>query len=232
MVHIGDPRPAPFEGTINLQRWIVHFEAFMRQHKRPYDEWADYALHYHIADPIREALERIRHVLIEKAGWNVTWTWNLLTRTMVATQEQIDDASLWDSLKDVRKKHSTAFSMVEKSLIVGGVALLAPYAIISGLGAIGFSAAGPVAGSFAAAMQASVGAAEAGSAFALAQSVTMTPAILTAASGGAVVGAGALSAARVTGLAYDDKSPPSVTWEDGKRFQPSPELVQRLRREF
>ncbi|KAH9980657.1 hypothetical protein BJV74DRAFT_855712 [Russula compacta] len=58
--------------------------------------------------------------------------------------------------------------------------VLVPVALTAGLGVIGFSAAGPVAGSIAAGMQAGIGNVAAGSLFATAQSVAM---------GGAVPGA-------------------------------------------
>jgi len=221
--------PATFDGKIDLGRWIAQVEAYMTETEKPREDWANYALQHHIADPIRNALERIRRIIIGKVNRNVPWSWNLLKVTLVGAQAQIDNASLFDQFKDCHRKHKTAFIVAETGLAVCGFALLAPFAIISGLGAIGFSAAGPVAGSLAAAIQSSIGLVEAGSAFALAQSVTMTPAIIAAASSGAVVGAGAITAG-VTGLAYDVKTPPSVTWEDGENFQPCPELIEILTR--
>ncbi len=61
-------------------------------------------------------------------------------------------------------------------------------------------------GSVAAGIQSGIGAVKAGSAFALAQSITMTPAILAAASGGAVFGTGALAASGVTEFATTIKN--------------------------
>jgi len=65
---------------------------------------------------------------------------------------------------------------------------LTPVLITAGLGVVGFSAAGPVAGSIAAGMQAGIGNVVAGSLFAGAQSVAMggaLPAAITAVGGGA-----------------------------------------------
>ncbi|KAN0125531.1 hypothetical protein V8E52_000738 [Russula decolorans] len=74
-----------------------------------------------------------------------------------------------------------------------GVALT-PLVAPAMLGAIGFSAAGPVAGSFAAVLQAGTGNVAAGSMFAAAQSIAMgggVPAVISAVGG---LGAGALAA--------------------------------------
>ncbi|KAG8917675.1 hypothetical protein FRC01_002294 [Tulasnella sp. 417] len=65
--------------------------------------------------------------------------------------------------------------LLTAALIVGGGAALAPAAAVAGLGLLGFSAAGPVAGSVAAGIQATFygGAVGSGSLFALAQSAAM-----------------------------------------------------------
>jgi len=130
--------------------------------------------------------------------------------------------------KDMRRKNPRTFTAVERSLRVAGGLSALPILGIAVLDAIGFSSVGPVAGSVAAGIQSGIGAVKAGSAFALAQSITMTPAILAAASGGAVFGTGALAASGVIEFAYDDKGPPSVTWDDGEIFQPKVELLDRL----
>lgn len=46
----------------------------------------------------------------------------------------------------MRRKHKTAFTVAETSLAVAGTVALAPAAIITGLGFIGFSSAGVVGG--------------------------------------------------------------------------------------
>ncbi|KAG9030318.1 hypothetical protein FS837_003293 [Tulasnella sp. UAMH 9824] len=65
--------------------------------------------------------------------------------------------------------------LLTTALLVGGGVALAPAAALAGLGLIGFSAAGPVAGSVAAGIQASFygGAVGSGSLFAMAQSAAM-----------------------------------------------------------
>lgn len=73
---------------------------------------------------------------------------------------------------------------------------------------------------------------EAGSAFAFAQSITTSTAALAVASGSAAVGASALAAAnKLIESGYDDKAPPSVTWDDGEDFQPKLELLEQLVKE-
>lgn len=68
---------------------------------------------------------------------------------------------------------------------VGGAVTIASIAIVPILGVAGFSAIGPVAGSVAAALQSSIGLVEAGSFFALCQSIAMGGAAI-----GGIVGAG------------------------------------------
>jgi len=89
------------------------------------------------------------------------------------------------------------------ALAIGAVgttagAFLAPVVLTAGLGVIGFSAVGPVAGSIAAGLQAGIGNVAAGSLFAMAQSAAMGGAVssvVTAA--GALGGGGAAAAAAV-----------------------------------
>lgn len=79
--------------------------------------------------------------------------------------------------------------------VSGGVVLIASIAAVPVLGAVGFAATGPVAGSTAAAWQASIGLVEAGSVFAWCQSAAMGGAAL-----GGVFASGAAGAG-VAGLA-------------------------------
>ncbi|CAD6444335.1 fec80a45-8598-405e-9f90-1684910d6306 [Sclerotinia trifoliorum] len=74
--------------------------------------------------------------------------------------------------------------------VVGGLLTAASIAAVPVLGAIGFSAAGPVAGSAAAAWQSGVGLVEAGSIFAWCQSVAMGGAAVSGIIGAGVGGAG------------------------------------------
>jgi hypothetical protein len=76
--------------------------------------------------------------------------------------------------------------------VAGAVIGVAAFAIVPILGAVGFGALGPVAGSAAAGWQASIGAVEAGSLFALCQSAAMGGAAATALAG---TGAGATAIA-------------------------------------
>jgi len=83
-------------------------------------------------------------------------------------------------------------------------ALLTPVALTTGLGAVGFSAAGPVASSTAARVQAGIGNVVAESLFATAQSISMggtIPPLVTAVGGGvgaaAATGASTSAASRV-----------------------------------
>lgn len=80
---------------------------------------------------------------------------------------------------------------------LGGVAMLASVAAVPVLGAAGFAATGPVAGSAAAAWQASIGLVEAGSLFAWCQSAAMGGAALGGVVACGAAGAGVAGAATV-----------------------------------
>lgn len=96
------------------------------------------------------------------------------------------------------KTHPYRFSFQ----VVGGLLTAASIAAVPVLGAIGFSAAGPVAGSAAAAWQSGIGLVEAGSIFAWCQSVAMGGAAVGGIIGAGVGGAGLLAGA--TGLGVLD----------------------------
>ncbi|KAJ8066910.1 hypothetical protein OCU04_004295 [Sclerotinia nivalis] len=96
------------------------------------------------------------------------------------------------------KKHPYRFSFQ----VIGGLITAASIAVVPVLGVVGFSAAGPVAGSAAAAWQSSIGLVEAGSIFAWCQSVAMGGAAVGGIIGAGVGGAGLL--ARAAGLGVLD----------------------------
>jgi len=81
--------------------------------------------------------------------------------------------------------------------ILGGVTLLVSLVTVPVLGTVGFAATGPVAGSTAAAWQASIGLVEAGSLFAWCQSAAMGGAALSGIVASGVAGAGISGAATV-----------------------------------
>ncbi|KAM3067051.1 hypothetical protein ACMFMG_011830 [Clarireedia jacksonii] len=83
--------------------------------------------------------------------------------------------------------------------VLGGVVSAASLATVPLLGAVGFSAVGPVAGSAAAAWQSSIGVVEAGSIFAWCQSAAMGGAALGGIFGAGVGGAGVFAAATAAG---------------------------------
>ncbi|KAM0308094.1 hypothetical protein ACHAO8_010318 [Botrytis cinerea] len=83
--------------------------------------------------------------------------------------------------------------------VLGGVVSIASVATVPVLGAVGFSAAGPIAGSTAAAWQSGIGLVEAGSIFAWCQSVAMGGAAVGGIIGAGVGGAGVLAAATSLG---------------------------------
>jgi Interferon-induced 6-16 family len=88
--------------------------------------------------------------------------------------------------------------------VIGGLSILTAAVALPVLGAVGFTAAGPAAGSAAAAWQASIGLVEAGSFFAWCQSAAMGGAavqgIIATGVAGAGVAGGATFAERVKGL--------------------------------
>ncbi|KLO16747.1 hypothetical protein SCHPADRAFT_198679 [Schizopora paradoxa] len=220
--------PVPDPTLAKLYRWIVHVERFLTEMSIQNGNWSGYVLEHFVSDTVRQAVERIRLIVSMKTDSIVRWTWSLLKAALEGAQEQIENASWWAVMKDVRKKNKLAFTVVETSLATVGTICMAPAAIVGGLGLIGFSSAGVVGGSLAAGIQSSIGLVRAGSAFAVAQSITTSSAFLAAASGSAFVGAGALTASAI--IAYDEKAPPSVTWDDGEMFQPEPDLLERLAR--
>ena len=87
---------------------------------------------------------------------------------------------------------------------MGGVASIASLVALPFLGALGFGAAGPMAGSVAAGWQSSLGLVQAGSLFAWCQSAAMGGAALTGILATGLSGAGIAVAASVTG-ALDGK---------------------------
>ncbi|KAJ9652346.1 hypothetical protein H2198_008385 [Neophaeococcomyces mojaviensis] len=107
------------------------------------------------------------------------------------------------------KNHPVSFSLQ----VLGGIASIASIAVLPVLGAVGFAAAGPVAGTAAAGWQASIGLVQAGSLFAWCQSAAMGGAavggiVATGAAGGAVA-AGATAAGRL-GSGNDDNTDDSI----------------------
>ncbi|KAB8287402.1 hypothetical protein EYC80_010106 [Monilinia laxa] len=99
---------------------------------------------------------------------------------------------------------------------LGGPVTIASIAVVPILGAVGFSAVGPVARSAAAAWQSSIGLVEAGSFFALCQSIAMGGAAIGGIVGAGLGGAGILAVAtslnELDGVDFD-------TFELKKRFQ-------------
>jgi len=90
----------------------------------------------------------------------------------------------------------TAVALGAAGITAGAV--LAPVVLTAGLGVIGFSAAGPVAGKIAAGLQAGIGNVAAGSLFAMAQSAAMGGAVSSVvAAAGALGGGGTAAAAAV-----------------------------------
>ena len=94
------------------------------------------------------------------------------------------DISLFQSISNYAKDHPVLTGLQVLGLTLSTLSFLA----VPVLGAVGFTAAGPVAGSAAATWQASIGAVQAGSLFAWCQSAAM---------GGAAVGS--IQAASVAG---------------------------------
>ncbi|KAG6901521.1 hypothetical protein C0995_010895 [Termitomyces sp. Mi166 len=77
----------------------------------------------------------------------------------------------WSRVSDAHDQIKQGLSGAAGFLIVG--VILTPLAVVPVLGLVGFSAAGPVAGTMAAGIQAGMGSVAAGSSFALAQSIAM-----------------------------------------------------------
>ncbi|THV45641.1 hypothetical protein BGAL_0465g00030 [Botrytis galanthina] len=99
--------------------------------------------------------------------------------------------------------------------VLGGAVTIASVAAVPVLGAVGFSAAGPIAGSAAAAWQSSIGLVEAGSIFAWCQGAAMGGAAVGGIIGAGVGGAGILAGASSLGAL------------DGADFE-NPELKKRF----
>lgn len=110
-----------------------------------------------------------------------------------------NDESLRSRITGYIKKHPILFGFQ----VVGGICSLASIVALPILGAVGFGAAGPVAGSAAAAWQSSIGLVEAGSFFAWCQSAAMGGAAVGGILATGLTGAGVAVGATVTG-AFDD----------------------------
>ncbi|KAG4034469.1 hypothetical protein MFRU_003g04300 [Monilinia fructicola] len=99
-------------------------------------------------------------------------------------------------LKNYIQKHPYRFGFQ----VLGGITTVASVATIPILGAVGFSAAGPLAGSTAAAWQSGIGLVQAGSIFAWCQSAAMGGAAVGGIIGAGVGGAGVLAGAMTLGM--------------------------------
>ncbi|KAB8300435.1 hypothetical protein EYC80_000608 [Monilinia laxa] len=99
-------------------------------------------------------------------------------------------------IKHYIQKHPGRFTFQA----LGGIIAIASVITLPILGAVGFSAAGPVAGSAAAAWQSSIGLVEAGSIFAWCQSLAMGGAAVGGIIGAGVGGVGVLSGAMMLGV--------------------------------
>lgn len=98
------------------------------------------------------------------------------------------------------QSHPVRSALQASGLLVGAACFGAPLI----LGAVGFSALGPVAGSAAVAWQSSLGAAQAGSFFALCQSAAMGGAVASGITAAGAVGASVAAGATLFGLVTKD----------------------------
>ena len=99
------------------------------------------------------------------------------------------------------RAYARAHPFLLASQIAGGVAMTASVAVLPVLGLVGFAAAGPVAGSAAAAWQSSIGLVQAGSLFAWCQSAAMGGAAVNGIIACGAAGGGVALAATGGGLA-------------------------------
>ncbi|KLO19805.1 hypothetical protein SCHPADRAFT_41280 [Schizopora paradoxa] len=157
----------------------------------------------------------------KEAVKNTSWTWSTLKEALDKVLTQIGDGSLFEKLKVILEKYRPEIIVVFAAI---GVLCFVPMAAIITLNIAGFAITGPVAGSIAAATQSAYGLVEAGSIFALTQSITMSPATIVVVTYGALIGTAVFAVAGA--LAYTAEEPLSFPWLDGESLQPSLKLFE------
>ncbi|KAL5501308.1 hypothetical protein ACEPAH_8568 [Sanghuangporus vaninii] len=193
----------------DAQTWIREVETFFATNQISEEMGYLYA-HSRLSPRVQACIRSVGACM--KSVTEKPWVWN------------------WSRLKEALLRMEAAGDVafkVAKVATVGALACIAgPALMTAGLGVLGFSAIGPVAGSVAAGIQSTVygGAVGAGSLFAFCQSLTMGGAGAMAIATG-VSGAGGLAAGAVKEIM---SKPFSTSWNDGDNFQPSVTVIVAL----
>jgi len=164
----------PFSGIQPVAQWLQDFTNAAHP-KQP-------SVHQAFQHGLAENVLTILGDVEKRLGNKWRWTGRSLLVALHGIQGELEAA------RHAREQQFKKLAIT--SACVAGAAFVAPALLVGGLGLVGFSAVGPVAGSMAAFIQSTVygGAVASGSAFALAQSIAM---------GGAALGAVETAAAAV-----------------------------------
>jgi len=128
----------------------------------------------------------LKRGLEEHTGRRWEWTWPMLKDVLIR---------IHNAISDFREQHPTASKAVAIAAVCAALVVIGPPLLVGVLNMLGFTAVGPAAGSFAAAVQAAVygGAVQVGSPFALAQAAAMGGIVVAPI--GAQIAAGAVAVA-------------------------------------
>ncbi|KAL8725625.1 MAG: hypothetical protein Q9181_006346 [Wetmoreana brouardii] len=148
--------------------------------KKPFEELTDEEVQHRFSNAVfPDDAVSLPNSLLIYSGWSEEFSQEL------NKQVQAQDVGFLQKITNYAKAHPVRTGIQAVGLTLSAVSFMA----VPVLGAVGFTAAGPAAGSAAAAWQASIGAVEAGSLFAWCQSAAMGGAALSGIQFAGVAGA-------------------------------------------
>ncbi|EJC98984.1 uncharacterized protein FOMMEDRAFT_170768 [Fomitiporia mediterranea MF3/22] len=207
-------------GEEDAAEWVKKVDKHFEEEAIPDEEHLQFALD-NLSEKVNACIMRSELTrILESISKTWVWTWPKLRVALTEIDTQVKQTGL--------SKANIAAKVVTVAVVTGVSCVAGPAILTAGLGAIGFSAAGPVAGSIAAGIQSSVygGAVGAGSLFAFCQSLTMGGGAAMALATG-ISGASGAAAGIISEIA---KRPSSKSWDDAKDFKPSVTVIKALLR--
>jgi len=203
-----------FSGTVTVQTWLD--EIYSRSPKPRLRDVIEFQLAGNVKDILRYVESRL--------GEDWVWNWRALEVALLGIEKELAE----EGSQTTNTMGKVAVGLA--AIAVG--AAVTPIALVGVLGLIGFGAAGPVAGSLAAAIQSAFygGAVTGGSLFAVLQSIAMGGAALTAVEA-AAAGAGIAAAAGAagTGIAAAGAAPSADAAPWPSTFEVSNRLIEEIR---